>query len=101
MKEFKIDCVSRWPRSGKGRHEDITHIGNRAGQWRLTRQDAIAQIHLKISAFYTIGLTSGEREYIDIVREPSSAPYLRSHANGYWNDNLLMQAHCGGNCKTV
>jgi hypothetical protein len=99
MHEFKIDCISR-THSG-GTHEHITHIGNAAGKWRLGREDAIAQIELKISAFYTIDRHVGKRIYIGVVRELGKAPYLRTHANGQWNDNLLAQPACAEDCRTM
>jgi hypothetical protein len=35
------------------------------------------------------------------VREPGRHPFLRTHADGKWNDNLLAQQECGANCELV
>ncbi|WP_051516749.1 DUF3892 domain-containing protein [Herbaspirillum sp. RV1423] len=104
MHEFNIDSVSRSSSGGiggQGSHEHITHIGNSAGKWRLTRQDAITQIEMKVSAFYTVDGSTGKRAYIGVVREQGKAPYLRTHADGKWNDNLLAQPECSGECRTM
>jgi hypothetical protein len=34
MKEFEVTCINKPDRFST--HEHITHIGNLAGQWRLT-----------------------------------------------------------------
>jgi hypothetical protein len=39
--------------------------------------------------------------YIAVVREPGKAAYLRTHADGKFNDNLLAQDECGSACKLI
>jgi hypothetical protein len=82
-------------------HEHITHIGHNVNQWRLTREAAVARIESKSEAFYTIDQATGKRVYIGVVRETGKVPYLRTYADGKWNDNLLAQSECGPNCKLV
>lgn len=82
-------------------HEHITHIGNTNGKWRLTRESAIARIDAKTDTFYMVDRGSGKRVYIGVMREAGKVPYLRTHADGKWNDNLLAQAECGSDCKIV
>ncbi|KVG26889.1 hypothetical protein BGV70_22930 [Burkholderia ubonensis] len=69
--------------------------------WRLTTEVAIARIESKSEAFYTVDRTTGKRAYIGVVRVPDKAPYLRTYADGQWNDNLLAQSECGVACKIV
>lgn len=97
MKEFEVNCINKSDRNS--RHEHITHIGNSIGQWRLSRETAIKRIDAKSEAYYTVNKSTGKRAYIGVVREPGKAPYLRTHADGYWNDNLLAQAECGASCR--
>jgi hypothetical protein len=52
MKEFEVNCINKPDRTNA--HEHITHIGNVAGQWRITRELAIRKIDAKEEAFYTI-----------------------------------------------
>jgi hypothetical protein len=99
MKEYEVTCINKPDRSSS--HEHITHIGNIAGNWRLTREDAIRRIDSKESAFYTVDRSTGKKVYIGVVREASRAPFLRTYADGKWNDNLLALAECGANCKII
>jgi hypothetical protein len=52
--------------------------------------------------FYTVDKSTGRKVYIGVVRnDGGKAPYLRTHADGKWNDNLLAQLECGADCKVV
>lgn len=99
MKEYEVNCVNKLNRGSQ--HEHITHIGHTVNKWRLTREAAIARIESKSEAFYTVDRLSGKRAYIGVVREAGKAPYLRTYADGKWNDNLLAQSECGADCKLI
>ena len=99
MNELKVDCVTKPDR--KSKHEHITHIGNTIGSWRMTREEAIRRIEDKTDAFYTAHKITGQRAYIGVVREAGKQPYLRTYADGQWNDNLLAQDICGANCHNI
>jgi len=100
MKEFEVTCVNKPNRSST--HEHITHIGNTANNWRMTCEEAIRRIDSQLEAFYTIDRTTGKKVYIGVVRgEGTKAPYLRTHADGKWKDNLLALDECSGACKLV
>jgi hypothetical protein len=92
MKEFQVTCVTKPDRFSPQEH--ITHIGNIADGWRLTRETAIQRIDAKTEAYFTVDSTSGRHAYIAVVRELGKAPFLRTHADGKWNDNLLALAEC-------
>jgi hypothetical protein len=99
MKEFEVNCINKPNREST--HEHITHIGNNVANWRLTRESAIRRIDDKTEAFFTVDPQTRKRVYIGVVREPGKNPYLRTHADGKWNNNLLAQAECGSNCNIV
>jgi hypothetical protein len=99
MNAFEVNCINKPDRNS--RHEHITHIGHTVNNWRLTREEAIRRIDNKQQAFYTVDRTTGNRVYIGVYREQGKAPFLRTHADGKWNDNLLAQAECGANCKIL
>lgn len=99
MKEFQVTCINKPDRMS--RHEHITHIGNTASEWRLSREEAIRRIETKQEAFYTVDRTSGAKMYIGVVRETGKVPFLRTYADGKWNDNLLAQSECNGSCKLI
>jgi hypothetical protein len=99
MKEYEVTCINKPDRSSS--HEHITHIGNIANQWKLSRESAIRQIESNQSAFYTVDRSTGGKVYIGVVRQDGRSTYLRTHADGKWNDNLLALAECGTSCKLV
>jgi len=100
MKEFQITAINKPHRMSP--HEHITHIGNLAGKWKLSREEAIRRIQSKLEAFYTVDRSSGRKVYIGVV--PASVArraYLRTHADGKWNDNLLALPECDASCKLL
>lgn len=99
MNEYQVTCINKTHRQSS--HEHITHIGNSAVGWRRTREVAIAKIESRQEAYYTVDRTTGKRAYIGVVREAGKLPYLRTYADGKWNDNLLAQSECGAACKLV
>jgi len=99
MSEFQVTCINKPDRMS--RHEHITHIGNLANKWRMTREEAIRRIDAKQDSFYTVDRFSGQKMYIGVVREVGKNPFLRTHADGKWNDNLLALDECHGTCKVV
>ncbi|HEV7608513.1 MAG TPA: DUF3892 domain-containing protein [Steroidobacteraceae bacterium] len=97
MNEFQVTCITKPNRASQ--HEHITHIGNIAGSWKLTREEAIRRIDANIEGYYTIEKTTGKRAVVGVVRgDGNKAPYLRTHADGKWNDNLLAQDECTASC---
>ena len=99
MDSYQITCINRPTRTSP--HEHITHIGNLAGKWRMTREQAIAEINAMRMAFYTVDRTTGKRMNVEVIRETGKLPYLRTRADGKLNDNLLQQDDCDGTCKLV
>lgn len=94
-----MNCVSKL--DGGNANEHITHIGNTISQWRLTRQAAISRIEWKGEAYYTVDKSTGKRAYIGVIREPGKLPYLRTYADGEWNDDLLALAECRPDCRLI
>lgn len=103
MNEYLVTCINKPHRLSP--HEHITHIGNVTNQpadrWRMTREEAIRRIDANEAAFYTVDRSTGKKMYIGVVREVGKNPFLRTHADGKWNDNLLAQAECDGTCTLV
>ena len=99
MAEYHVTCINKPHHQSP--HEHITHIGNIAEKWRVTRELAIQQIDSKTNQYYTIDGATGKKCYVGVVREAGKNPYLRTHADGKWNDNLLAQSECDSSCKIV
>ena len=92
MVDIQVTCITKpHPQSP---HEHITHVGNPAGNWKWTREQVIASIDVKSNTFFVIDPRNGKRANIGVVRPAGHAPYLRTHADGDWNDNLLSLNQC-------
>lgn len=87
MADALVSCINKQPRNNP--YEGITHLGG-AG-WRWTRQQVIDSIKAGTNTFFT--LVDGNRGDIGVVHGPNG-PYLRTYADGKWNDNLLSLPEC-------
>ncbi len=96
MNSFLVNCINKSVSTGS--HEHITHIGNATNSWRMTKEEAIRRINSQEASFHTLERGTGKQMPIGVVRPPGGTPYLRTHADGVWNDNLLAQTTCGSNC---
>jgi hypothetical protein len=88
MADARVTCINKQNRNSS--YEGITHLGG--ANWKWTRDEVIASIRAKTNTFHT--LVAGNRAEIGIVEGPNG-PYLRTHADGKWNDNLLALPECG------
>lgn len=95
MAAFQVTCITK-PHVYSP-HEHITHLGNVANGWRLSREDAINRIDNGAERFYVLDSQSGKTAYIGVVRELGKAPFLRTYADKVWNDNLLSLPQCPPN----
>jgi hypothetical protein len=93
MADVLVTCINKQPRQDL--YEGITHLGGPGGGgWRWSRQQVIDSINARTNTFYTQD-RSGNRSYLGVVKGPSGE-YVRTHANGVWNDNLLALDECAG-----
>ena len=89
MADVQIVCIRKpHPESP---HEHITHVGSTAQVW--PREQVVAWMDARTDKFYTVD-ASGKRADVGVVRESGKAPYLRTHADGRWNNNLLALPQC-------
>lgn len=89
MADVQVTCINKPNR--ESRHEHITHLGG--FNWRLTREDVIRRIDGKIDTFYT--MVGGKRADVAVRRDAGRLPYVQTHADGQWNNNLLALPECG------
>ena len=87
MADVQVTCVNKQSRQNP--HEGITHLGG--ATWRWTRQEVINSINAGTNTFYTFA--NGKRADVGVVNG-SSGQYVRTHADGQWNDNLLALGEC-------
>jgi hypothetical protein len=60
----------------------------------LTREQVIASIEEKSNTFYVIDPRTGKRAEVGVVKPTGRDPYVRTYADGNWNDNLLSLNQC-------
>jgi hypothetical protein len=87
MADVQVTCINKQPRNDP--YEGITHLGG--ATWHWTRQQVIDSIEAKTNTFYT--LVANNRGDIGVVNGPNGK-YLRTYADGKWNDNLLALPEC-------
>ena len=92
MADVKVTCILK-PHT-QSPHEHITHLGNPAGNWKWDRARVIESIDNKANTFYVLDSINLKRADIGVVREAGKAPYLRTNADGRWNNNLLSLNQC-------
>ena len=90
MADAQVSCITKAdPSSG---YEGITHVGGSAGTgWKWTVGRVIESIEAGTNTFYTE--VGGNRAEIGFVNG-KTGKYLRTHADGKWNDNLLALPAC-------
>ena len=92
MADVQVTCITKPDRESP--HEHITHLGNPALSWRWTREEVIASIDAGSNTFFVTDPKTGKRSTVAVVRVAGRAPYLRTHADGDWNNNLLSLNQC-------
>lgn len=90
MAEARVTCIKKL--TSNGSHEHITHVG--VNGRTLTKDEVIRLIDSKTFTFYVQDTKTGKRANVGVVRPDSGQPYLRTYADGYWNDNLLSLLEC-------
>lgn len=92
MADCQVTCIIK-PHL-ESSHEHITHIGNRSANWIWERERVIESIDNKTNTFYVIDPNNGRKAYVGVVRSAGRLPYLRTHADGQWDNNLLSLNQC-------
>lgn len=89
MADVQVTCIRK--QHSQGAHEHITHVGADGRIW--SREQVIAWIGSQQHSFHTLD-AKGRRAEIGVMYEAGKAPYLRTYADGEWNDNLLSLPQC-------
>ena len=92
MADYRIANIRKMDRMSS--HEHITHVGNiRTANWILPRENIIKLIEAKTDTFYVY--ENNTRSEVGVVYpNDNRAPFLKTYADGYWNDNLLSLPEC-------
>lgn len=87
MADMQVLCINK--RDRNSHHEGITHLGGDG--WKWTRDQVVQSIEGRTNTFYT--KVDGNRSDIGVVNGPNGK-YVRTYADGKWNDNLLALMEC-------
>lgn len=91
MTQYQITCIRK--RDRMSAHEHITHVGN--GEWIITREEVIRLIDSGEATFYVTDSRTGKTSWVGVVRpNDGRSPFIRTHADSLWNDNLLSLPEC-------
>lgn len=91
MADVRVTCIIK--PNPQSPHEHITHVGN-PPTWVWSREDVIKSINEKTNTFYVLDPVSGMRANIGVFSAEGRLPYLRTYADGKWNNNLLSLTQC-------
>jgi uncharacterized protein DUF3892 len=87
MPDVQVRCVNTLGNT----HEHITHLGG--ANWKWTLQQVVESIEQRTNTFHT--LVNGKRADVGVVNG-AHGKYVRTYADGVWNDNLLALPACVG-----
>ena len=91
MADVRVTCINKPDRNSP--HEHITHLGGNGWWW--TREQVIESIEQRTNTFFVLDAGTGKRSEVGVVNPGGGRPkYLRTHADGAWNDNLLALPEC-------
>lgn len=90
--DLQITCIIR--SSSHGSCEHITHAGNPASQGVWTVEQVVQSIDAQQHTFFVRDASTGRRANVGVVHESGKRSYIRTYADGYWNDNLLSLTSC-------
>ena len=82
MRRYEVTFVVKRPADPA--HEGVTHLGGVG--WRRSRLEIIESIHMGTAAYFA--RINGRRMDIGIVYAPRGL-FLRTFADGAWNDGLM------------
>lgn len=88
MADVQVTCITKPDRQND--HESITHLGNSTGKWSVSQ--VISWIESGANSFYTS--VSGKRAEVGVRTSPRGHKYVQTHADGYYNNNLLALSEC-------
>ena len=92
MASHRIICITK--SAPHGGHEHITHAGNPGAGWNWSVEQIVQSIDNKTNSFYVHDDRTGKQATVGVVRAQGKRPFIRTYADGVWNDNLLSLNAC-------
>ena len=90
MADVRVTCINKPDRDSQ--HDRITHLGGT--NWKWTAQQVINSINAQTNTFYVLDAQNHRSKVGVVTPTDGRAPYLRTHADGAWNNNLLALPEC-------
>ena len=90
LTDVRITCITK--STPNGSHEHITHVGSPQFSRNWTVDEVIQSITANTNTFHVT--SGGKRANVGVVRPDGRRPYIRTYADGIWNDNLLSLPSC-------
>jgi hypothetical protein len=90
MPDVQVTCITK--PDPQSPHEHITHLGG-AG-WKWTREAVIQSIEARTNTFYVRDPRTAKRSDVGVVKPAGRPAYVRTYADGDWNNNLLSLNQC-------
>lgn len=90
MPEVQVTCVRK--SSPERLHEHITHLGGHGWKWPVAQ--VIRSIENGDNTFFVVDPRTKSRSELIVVRPEGKKAYVRTHADGSLNDNLLGLPPC-------
>ena len=90
MPDVQVLCIRK--SNPERAHEHITHLGGHGWKWPIAQ--VIRSIDAGDNTFFVLDPRTRQRSIVLVVRPEGKKPYVRTHADGDLNDNLLMLPPC-------
>lgn len=90
MAEVQVTCIRK--SNPERAHEHITHLGGPGWRWPVAQ--VVRSIESGDNVFYVMDLRTKTRSELTVVRPEGKRAYVRTHADGIPNDNLLSLPPC-------
>ena len=90
MPDVQVLCIRK--SNPERSHEQITHLGGHGWKWPIAQ--VIRSIEAGDNTFFVLDPRTRQRSVVMVVRPEGKRAYVRTHADGDLNDNLLMLPPC-------
>ena len=90
MPDVQVLCIRK--SNPERSHEHITHLGGHGWKWPIAQ--VIRSIEAGDNTFFVLDPRTRQRSVVMVVRPDGKKAYVRTHADGDLNDNLLMLPPC-------
>ena len=93
MPDVQITCITKPDRNSA--LDRITHVGGPGGGgWKWSTEAVVVSIESRTNTFFVIDAARHRSDVGVVDLGNGRRKYLRTHADGDWNNNLLALPEC-------